>query len=339
MKTRSFEDLRQEVWERGTCSGCGACVAVCPADAICFDRTGGSLVPRNIGYCKLATDEVACGACYDACPRTSEKPDEILGPHLGILSARAAMDVPRRQSGGAVTAIVAAALDRGLIDAVVTVSEDRWSLRPISTVITESGELVRQAGSRYNWWVPLVSALKTAVIERKFQHIAVIGVPCVAQAVHAIRGSSNDLLKPFGAKIRLVVGLFCTETFDYRVVAEDILSRQHRIDTWQVERLDVRKGLHITLKDGSAVVIPLSELEQAVRPGCRHCRDFTAVCADVSAGAIGSPPGHTTLIIRSPAGKAFVNDAISSGALLAGGEVDIAAIEKLGRVKAARAKD
>lgn len=34
----NYEDLKREVWDKGICSGCGACVAVCPANAIIFKK-------------------------------------------------------------------------------------------------------------------------------------------------------------------------------------------------------------------------------------------------------------------------------------------------------------
>jgi len=335
MATKSYVDLKAEVWDRGTCAGCGACVAVCPADAICFDEAGGSLAPRNIGYCKQQNDEVDCGACYDACPRVMRIDQDVLGNYLEIYSARATLEIPRRQTGGAVTALILTALEQGLIDAVVTVTEDRWTKKPASVVITEAGEIVSHAGSRYNWWVPLVAALKTAVMEKKCRKIAIIGVPCVVQAVNRIRTSENDLLKPFGRSIRLVVGLFCTETFDYHMLVEVLLKKEHHVETWDIDRLDVRGKLEVTMRDGSLVTIPLEELQGAIRPGCRHCTDFTALFSDISAGAVGSRRGHTTLIVRNETGRAFLQEAITQNALLVGeNPVDTSAIERLGRMKA-----
>lgn len=337
MATRSYQDLKNEVWDRGICAGCGACVAVCPADALCFDEPGGALKPRNIGYCKQQNDEVDCGACYDACPRVEHITGGVLGTFLQIVSAKTTLDIPRKQTGGAVTAILATAMREGLIDAVVTVTEDRWTLKPASVVLTSAEELIVHAGSRYNWWVPLVAALKTAVIERKFKKIAVIGVPCVVQAVNRIRNSDNDLLRPFGKRIRLVIGLFCTETFDYRMLMEEVLQKQHNIRTWNIDHIDVRGKLEITSRDGTSTTLPLDALEEAVRPGCHHCVDFTALFSDISAGAVGSEKGHTTLIVRTDAGAMFLREAIAHGNLVEEGEVSISAIEKLGAIKRGKA--
>ena len=329
MERRSYQDLKKEVWERGICSGCGACGAVCPADAICFDEAGGALSPENIGYCKQTDDEVPCGACYYACPRTGGESEGGLGSYLDIISASSAFEVPKKQSGGAVTAILVNALEQGLIDAVVTVSEDRWTLRPSSTVITSTEELIHQAGSRYNWWVPLVTALKTAVIEKRCRRIAIIGVPCVVHAVRKIKESNHDLLKPYGRAIRLIIGLFCTESFDYRILVEGKFKSEFNIDTWSIDRLDVRGKMDIKLKDGSSLKLPLKDLEDSIRPGCRYCRDLTALYSDISAGAVGTPRGFTTLMIRNGIGNMFIESAERNKRLITGKEVDITAIERL----------
>ena len=98
----------------------------------------------------------------------------MLGTHMDIVAARAVIPVERKQSGGAVTAILVNALDEGLIDAVVTVTGDPWTMKPASAVITSSDALISML-SRYSWWVPLLG-LKEAVVTRKCRRIAVIKV-------------------------------------------------------------------------------------------------------------------------------------------------------------------
>ncbi|MDD1693350.1 MAG: Coenzyme F420 hydrogenase/dehydrogenase, beta subunit C-terminal domain [Methanoregula sp.] len=333
MAQKSYLDLKSEVWDTGKCSGCGACIAVCPADALSFKEGEMVTAPVSNGYCKQATDSVQCGACYAACPRTTDQPVQELGDYLELVSAKAAFDIPRKQSGGAVTAILAHALDEGLIDAVVTVTEDHWTLRPSSVVITKSDVLIQQAGSRYSWWVPLLAALKTAVVEQKCRKIAVVGVPCAVQALARIRTSDNDLLKPYAKSIRLVVGLFCTETFDYRALVLGKLKSHCQLEPHEIRKLDVKGKLEITKHDGSTTTVPLAELETCIRKGCHICTDLTSVLSDISAGAIGSPAGSTTLIIRTPAGKGFVDSAVRSHKLTLGTGIDEAAIRKLASAK------
>lgn len=339
MVETSYQDLKRSVWEKGRCSGCGACTAVCPADALYFDEDGTVSSPVHNGYCKQETDGVPCGACYAVCPRVELPAPEPLGQYRRIIAGQASQTVPRSQSGGAVTAILKNALDTGLIDAVVTVGEDRMTLRPFSILVTSSEELLHSAGSRYSWWVPLLGSLKTAVIDRKFRKIAVVGVPCVVQAVDRMRTSGHDLLQPFGKSIRLVIGLFCTESFDYRMLVEGKMRQEHAIETWRVKKLDVRGKLEITMSDGSTTSFPLKDIEDTVRSGCHVCTDFPALKADISAGSVGSAPGYTTLVVRTPEGDAFVDSAVHNGVMWISEDVDKNAIEKLATAKIARNVD
>ncbi|MGA2162467.1 MAG: Coenzyme F420 hydrogenase/dehydrogenase, beta subunit C-terminal domain [Methanoregula sp.] len=333
MAEKSYLDLKSEVWDTKKCSGCGACVAVCPADALSFAEGELVVSPKSNGYCKQATDSVPCGACYDVCPRIGDQPKDTLGAHIELLSAKAAFEIPHRQSGGAVTAILSNALDEGLIDAVVTVTEDPWTLKPTSVVITKSDVLIHEAGSRYSWWVPLLAALKDAAITRKYTKVAIVGVPCAVQAAARIRASENDLLRPYAKAIRLVVGLFCTETFDYAALVYGKLEKHYKLAPHEIKKLDVKGKLDILKQDGTHLSVPLADLEETIRPGCRICTDFSSLCADLSAGAVGSPAGSTTLIIRNDTGKGFVESAIRNHRLVTEKSVDVSAIEKLANSK------
>lgn len=333
MAAKSYLDLKKEVWDTGRCSGCGACVAVCPADSLFFKEGEMITSPVSTGYCKQASDNVSCGACYAVCPRIGDQPTETLGNYLELVTAKSSFNVPRKQSGGAVTAILANALDEGLIDAIVTVTEDRWTLKPSSVIITKTDILIQQAGSRYSWWVPLLAALKCAVVERKYQRIAVVGVPCAVQAVARMRDSDNDLLQPYGKAIRLVIGLFCTETFDYNALILGKLKTHYKLEPHEIKKLDVKGKLEILKQDGSSLIIPLAELDTCIRKGCHFCTDLTAVFSDISAGAIGSPSGSTTLIIRTQTGKGFVTSAVQNRKLDISKGIDTAVIEKLALLK------
>ena len=342
MTEKSYKDLQEEVWEKNLCSGCGACVAVCPADAIIFSDENNRQVPVQTGYCKFERDGVSCGACYAVCPRSKAQREEReakkgIGDYLELLAGRATIDVEKKQSGGAVTAILSAALEACVIDAVVTITEDPWTHRPECALISDREVLISHAGSRYAWWVPMLSSLKEAVITRKYKSIAIVGVPCVASAARIMKTSDHDLLRPYGKAIRCIIGLFCTESFDYERLVEDKLVKEHAISPWEIKRMDVRGKLLIERFDDEPLELPLQDLDTIVRPGCHACGDLTAVDADISAGSLGTPDGWTTLIVRTPTGAGFINTAKREDLLETTTEaIDLAPAIRLAEVKAKR---
>jgi coenzyme F420 hydrogenase subunit beta len=75
-----------------------------------------------------------------------------MGPFQRIPSAlksRLPFPGPERGRG---TALLVNALEEGLIDAVVTVSEDRWTFALISGHLSSDALIHRQ--EQHSWWVP-----------------------------------------------------------------------------------------------------------------------------------------------------------------------------------------
>lgn len=46
--------------DKSKCISCGTCVAICPVDAISFDKDGKAVIDKNI--C------IHCGTCQASCP-------------------------------------------------------------------------------------------------------------------------------------------------------------------------------------------------------------------------------------------------------------------------------
>ncbi len=65
------------------------------------------------------------------------------------------------------------------------------------------------------------------------------------------------------------------------------------------------------LNDGDVKTIMLDELEFMKRFACYFCPDYSAEYADVSFGGIGAEEGWTTVIARTPVGRAILADARS----------------------------
>lgn len=63
---------------------------------------------------------------------------------------------------------------------------------------------------------------------------------------------------------------------------------------------------------------------------------FAALKADISAGAVGSPNGYTTLIVRTLVGQHLLESAVASGKLSTTDELNLGIVEKLGTKKLER---
>ncbi|HOP09406.1 MAG TPA: Coenzyme F420 hydrogenase/dehydrogenase, beta subunit C-terminal domain [Candidatus Methanofastidiosa archaeon] len=327
----NYIQLRDEVWYKGLCSGCSICTVVCPMKTILF--VDGH--PDTYSYCKSERDEVPCGGCFSCCPRL----DTFLhkhgvGDYLRIVAAKARIEVSKKQSGGAVTGILYNGLKRDLIDAVIMVGQDHTTLMTYSVAVTDSEKLLCHAGSKYVWYTPSLTALRDIMEEGKYRRIAVVGTPCVCQALRKMLNSDNSVLNKLKDNIELIIGVFCTEIFDYDNAIKYLA--ENGIEPGDIKRIDIKKDIIIDKYDGERVELPIGE--DLMREGCKFCLDFTAVDADISAGSIGSEEDYTTLIVRTNNGEFFVNSAEENGYLQVEPLESIDNIEKFAKLKYKRNK-
>ena len=80
-----------------------------------------------------------------------------------------------------------------------------------------------------------------------------------------------------------------------------------------VEKLNIKEDLIITLKNGFSKHIPFEDIHEFARPACFACRDFSNVYADISFGGLGSREGFTTSLIRTKKGQDIYNEALKEG--------------------------
>ena len=71
----------------------------------------------------------------------------------------------------------------------------------------------------------------------------------------------------------------------------------------------------IHLDNGEIRLIPLDRLEFMKRFACQYCDDYSAEYADISFGGIAAQEGWTTVITRTPLGRAAFAHARDEGDL------------------------
>ena len=303
------------VFDSEVCCQCGWCSSVCPVNAITV--TADTLE---------IDDEICmkCGLCYSVCPRSFSieqallsinkldkylKFSDKINGYINTYSATTTKDDIKkvRQDGGIVTSLLEFLLKNKLVDAVVAVqhSKDFWKPEPV--IVDDIKDLYKTGGTKY------ANASTLAIIDqaRMYENIAVVGTPCMINAIE--KGNLFPSGVQFFKNIKYKIGLFCMESFPYDGVLK-LIEEQFDKDYKKITKMDISGGKFILYLDsGEDVRVPLKDVKSYARHNCHFCEDLTADCADISVGSIGSPSGWSSVITRSKLGDKIFKAAIKKG--------------------------
>jgi coenzyme F420 hydrogenase subunit beta len=335
--------LQQEVWALDRCSGCGVCVAACSKGVLYWDGEQHPLLEERekalgLSHLKLRTCEVCEKFCELSCPRLVDSPASGMEPRT-MVSARSAGVVHSSAPNDIIQALLVAARSADLIDGVVMLDMDPWTLAPVARVVTTVDEIVSSVGMQY-LWAPVLSALNEAIFDLGLTRLAVVGSPCVAEGARRLMYAEHERLWPYQRAIRLTIASFCTGIYMPNMVTE-LLERGMGIARQQIRGLTTSATngtLAVTLWDGTERSVPLTDVEPFTRHGCGSCDDYLGESADIAVGAIGAEPGYATLIARTPAGEILVQNARGFGLLEITDQVDEAALSAAKEDKDRRAR-
>jgi coenzyme F420 hydrogenase subunit beta len=343
-----WRELYHEVVETNLCTGCAACVMVCPRDVLDYDHVE-TYHPINIDPTTAFDDclhgQRGCDICTRACPRFRawevesdqalfgrvREPDEVAGIARGVYLTRATDPqlLQTGQDGGLVSALLVWGLESGRIEGALTSrqsSERLWDCEPFLATTRE--EVLEAAGSRYTYAAnPL--AMRQAE-ERKLTRLALVGMSCQASINGTLRARR---VNKYARRIELTVGLLCSKSFDYRRMRK--LLEDHGIDLADVTKVNIKGRFSVWLRSGEQVDVPLTEMQAATREGCKQCPDFAAEHADISAGGLGQTDGWTLTVVRTERGQEWLDGVHAAGLIdLRPGEEDPAALALMTKLAA-----
>ena len=318
----SQKSLKKGVLEEELCTGCGACVGLCPYQVIYHDRT------VQLHYCDLED-----GKCYAFCPRTPTDLNALrellfnsndLTPEIGAVKSyyfsRAADSRLREstQHGGTVTALMELALARGFIDSAIVSSRNQEFLQN-GTVVNEKAALRNNAGSKFTV-SPTVAAFNQLVNDKSGK-IGVVATPCQALALAKmkLKPVKNDSGKI--GQLQLVIGLYCGWTLSAEKFTK--LLTQNNISLQSLKGMDIPAGKNILelYTNNDTQTVPFDDVQACVREACHYCLDSTAEYADISVGSARFGNNWkemrrwNQLIVRTAKGKELVELAIKRGVL------------------------
>ncbi|MCU1491682.1 MAG: Coenzyme hydrogenase/dehydrogenase, beta subunit terminus, partial [Acidimicrobiaceae bacterium] len=216
------------------CTGCGLCWDFCPRGGLRYEATwlpdaGPAAQLAALAEPTAPAAPVAEGALSGIAPPAPGAPvTRVIGadpaPGLGAVLARHAVRVvpesklssPSAQDGGFVSAVLAAAMEAGAIDAALVAREDPatpW--RGVPYLATSPEEVLESAGSFYNQTLALAALDLEEAGLGPDARIALVGTPCEIQGIKALQRSAWRRGSSRVDAVGLTIALLCTKSFDY----------------------------------------------------------------------------------------------------------------------------
>ncbi|MEM4298389.1 MAG: Coenzyme F420 hydrogenase/dehydrogenase, beta subunit C-terminal domain [Nitrososphaerota archaeon] len=310
----TFQEFYQSIVGKGVCSGCGACVVVCPVNALSYMEEKPVLVSK-------CND---CGVCMLACGRyrfnldeleqfvfgKRRSPEQSFGIYDEIVATRSKDEAVLRacQDGGLVSSLLIWAMEKGVIDGAIVSGFDpsSWYSRPL--YVSTKEEVLKAAGSRYTY---SPNILKLRDIAGKRLKVAYVGTPCQIQS---LREMQYYKLRRAVEPVVFNIGLMCHESYTYEGLMQKKIKEEVGIGFDEIKKINIKRKILVELKSGEVKEIALKDARPYVRLGCHYCGDFSSELADISAGGVGAT-GWTITIVRTPKGREVFHRAVEEGYL------------------------
>jgi coenzyme F420 hydrogenase subunit beta len=314
-----WAELFTEVVTAGTCTGCAACVVVCPYDVLGYDDTEGRYRPFHVAEAGGPEDcthgQRGCTLCTRACPRfraweveadthlfgRPREEDELYGVAEEVTLVRATDPelAAVGQDGGLVSALLVYALEHDVVDAALVnyLEGDGRGWKAVPGVARNREDVLRSAGSRYTYSAnPLAYAEAT---DSGAERLALVGMGCQASAPAML---TTRRAGKVARRFVLSIGLMCSKTFDDAIFPE-LFEARYGLERGEIVKMNIKGVFQLWMRDGSYHEVPLVEAHEFTRSGCLLCPDFAAEHADISTGGIGAFADYTLTVVRTAKGR------------------------------------
>jgi len=349
MSSKTFQDLINEVHDKGLCGECGGCVSFCSSneyDVIGFKEGKPYSPPVYINK----ENCLECGICYYLCPQThildkelnqtfkfSNSQSEPLGNFQEIYSCQSTDEdfLKYGTDGGVVNTIISYLLEKKLIDGAI-VAKTKVPFSRDAAFVDKKNELIQTSGANLEISSQLDEIQKFCTYTHsipklnfyKFKKLAVVGTPCQIYTIRCMQ----DLGVTPSENIEICLGLFCYENFLFDKSQVEKFENEFNVKFKNIVKINIKETLILKLKDeGSgekSVNIPFDKLKDYMRSACNACSDFTNIYADISFGGLGSNEKFTTVIPRTNKGMSLISKVLNEN-IIKCADLDITNINKM----------
>ena len=329
----------ETIFKNNLCNYCGACILVCPVNAIEY---GDAQLTINSNCIK-------CGNCLEICSQNQKERYQTdlcerennskiisyypsfreipIGEFVNLYKCSSGdKDISKYSMvGGTTLNLLIYALEEKIVDAVIVTDFEKGTQFPVSKIAKEKATILKSGGSRY---LPTFSLQILDQIEKdkSIQSVAITTLPCQAYVIKKL-GMQEETRK-FIEKIKFVFTLLCGSGLPSRGDIEQFLIKRNiESDLSQLEVYSIkekkfwrlnpqaqRRYIYID-KDRSKYDFSSSRiLRTKTFPNCSSlCPDYTGVFSDISIG--GANLASNFVITRTKEGDSLVKKAIEKGDL------------------------
>ena len=251
------------------------------------------------------------------CPRMNPlelapdaRADAPIGTVIAAYKSGALRDEDRKgvQNGGAITALLAWAVDAGKVTGALVAGGTM--LEPEAKVARTGDEVRAAAGTKYGM-VPLLSALHRLEDTGSMATVAP-SLPGPGHGSDRVEGRAQPGSAPGGGGHVVHLGP------GRPGVAPGIRKIS---GNREVTRLDVTPPpdavLEIGFDKGEAHGMPLPEARKMIREACKTCDDMTAEASDIAIGTFEADPRYNLVLVRTERGRALWQSAVDAGVVSA----------------------
>ena len=218
--------------------------------------------------------------------------------------------VKAASSGGVITSLLVCALELGLADAAVVVTNKTPGFRPKMILAQSRKEIFDATGSKY---VYMTFADLKRVLDSTKKRLIVVAQPCHIETLRKMMGNKKY------RNISFLIGFFCG--YNQSWAATEYLVRKSRIRKKDISKIDYRGGEYpggffVKSKSGRSVLFPKHYYDfvnlMFVPKQCLNCRRYMAEFADIAVGDawLANVKNHSSVVVRTAAGKKLYEQAI-----------------------------